>query len=225
MQLSSQRVMELFCEALTRPSPEALGAYLTEACGDDAVLRGRIEDLLRANNEAGRFLEGAAGAVPDGPGRTIGPYKLLEQIGEGGFGIVFMAEQTSPVRRRVALKIVKPGMDSRRIVARFEAERQALALMEHANIARVLDAGQTESGRPYFVMELVRGTPLTEFCDQNRLPPRTVGAVSFRLPGGSARARQGDRSPRSEALERARDDARRYASGQSDRLRHRQGAG
>ena len=102
----------------------------------------------------------------------IGPYKLLEQIGEGGFGVVFMAEQQRPVRRRVALKVIKPGMDTRQVIARFEAERQALALMDHPNISRVLDAGATESGRPYFVMELVRGIPLSEFCDQNRL---TVG--------------------------------------------------
>ena len=106
------------------------------------------------------------------PGTVIGPYKLLEQIGEGGFGVVFMAEQQRPVRRRVALKVIKPGMDTRQVIARFEAERQALALMDHPNIARVLDAGATESGRPYFVMELVRGIPLSEFCDQNRL---TVG--------------------------------------------------
>ncbi|HVA46391.1 MAG TPA: protein kinase [Pirellulales bacterium] len=172
MQLSGQQVMEVFCAALSRQSPEDRAAFLAEACGDDAALRARIEDLLLADEEAGRFLEGAAGQVVEGPGTQIGPYKLLEQIGEGGFGIVFMAEQTCPVRRRVALKIVKPGMDSRQVVARFEAERQALALMEHPNIARVLDAGQTESGRPYFVMELVRGTPITEFCDHSRLSPK-----------------------------------------------------
>ena len=102
----------------------------------------------------------------------IGPYKLLEQIGEGGMGIVFMAEQTQPVQRKVALKIMKPGMDSKQVIARFEAERQALALMDHPNIARVLDAGTTESGRPYFVMELVRGVPITEFCDQHKLSMR-----------------------------------------------------
>ena len=104
------------------------------------------------------------------PGAEIGPYKLLQQIGEGGFGVVFMAEQERPIRRKVALKIIKPGMDTREVVARFEAERQALALMEHTNIARVLDAGTTSSGLPYFVMELVRGIPITEYCDQNNLP-------------------------------------------------------
>ena len=107
----------------------------------------------------------------EGPGTRIGPYKLLEQIGEGGMGVVYMAEQEAPVRRRVALKIIKPGMDSRQVIARFEAERQALALMDHQNIARVFDAGATETGRPFFVMELVHGVPITDYCDQNRLTP------------------------------------------------------
>ena len=105
-------------------------------------------------------------------GTQIGRYKLLEQIGEGGFGVVYMAEQLEPVRRRVALKVIKPGMDSRQIIARFEAERQALAMMDHENIARVLDAGSSETGHPYFVMELVRGLPITEYCDKNKLKPR-----------------------------------------------------
>src|SRR4029077_13667158 len=102
--------------------------------------------------------------IAERPGSVIGPYKLLEQIGEGGFGVVFMAEQAYPVRRRVALKVLKLGMDTRQVVARFEAERQALALMDHPNIAKVLDAGSTDTGRPYFVMELVRGIPISEFC-------------------------------------------------------------
>src|SRR5216117_2759291 len=106
------------------------------------------------------------------PGTVIGQYKLLEQIGEGGFGVVFMAEQTQPVRRKVALKVIKPGMDSRQVVARFEAERQALALMDHPNIAKVFDGGETASGRPYFVMELVRGAPVTDVCDQSHLSVR-----------------------------------------------------
>ena len=111
-------------------------------------------------------------AINEGPGQRIGPYKLLQAIGEGGMGIVFMAEQEVPVRRKVALKIIKPGMDSRQVIARFEAERQALAMMDHQNIARVLDAGTTESGRPYFVMELVHGVPITQFCDDRKLTPR-----------------------------------------------------
>ncbi len=116
---------------------------------------------------------GTVNYVPlaEGPGTVIGPYKLLQQIGEGGFGVVFMAEQTQPVRRMVALKIIKPGMDTAQVIARFESERQALALMDHPNIARVFDAGSTASGRPYFVMELVKGMPITEFCDKNQLPP------------------------------------------------------
>ena len=110
--------------------------------------------------------------VTERPGAVIGPYKLREQVGEGGMGVVFVAEQERPVRRKVALKIIKPGMDTKEVVARFEAERQALALMDHPNIAKVLDAGSTESGRPYFVMELVRGIPITEYCDQNKLTIR-----------------------------------------------------
>src|SRR5205814_3773455 len=108
--------------------------------------------------------------IGEGPGNVIGRYKLLQQIGEGGFGTVFMAEQQEPVRRMVALKIIKAGMDTREVVARFEAERQALALMDHPNIARVLDGGATASGRPYFVMDLVKGIPITEFCDHHQLP-------------------------------------------------------
>src|SRR5262249_41833610 len=110
--------------------------------------------------------------VREQPGAVIGPYKLLEQIGEGGFGVVFLAEQTRPVRRKVALKVLKPGMDTRQVVARFEAERQALALMDHPHIARVFDGGGTTPGRPFFVRELVKGVPITEFCDHNRLTPR-----------------------------------------------------
>jgi WD40 repeat protein/serine/threonine protein kinase/Flp pilus assembly protein TadD len=155
--------------------------FLDEICGADAQLRRRVEQLLAVQSELGSFLEPVAPSPSDTvdepglserPGSVIGPYKLLEQIGEGGFGIVFMAEQTQPLRRKVALKVVKPGMDTRQVVARFEAERQALALMDHPNIARVFDGGETASGRPYFVMELVRGVPVTEFCDQNRLPVR-----------------------------------------------------
>src|SRR5208282_404475 len=137
--------------------PEARRRYLHEACGDDPNLLARVEALLRVHEEDRSFLEmpdmtmpaGTAGGS-EGPDTQIGPYKLLEQIGEGGFGVVFMAEQQQPLRRVVALKVLKPGMDTRQIVARFEAERQALALMDHPNIARVLDGGETSSGRPYF---------------------------------------------------------------------------
>src|SRR5688572_12299984 len=118
-----------------------------------------------------RVLESALAAdAAETPGARIGPYKLLQELGEGGFGTVWMAEQEEPIRRRVALKIIKLGMDTREVIARFEAERQALALMEHPNIARVFDAGTTDGGRPYFVMELVRGVPITRYCDENRVP-------------------------------------------------------
>jgi WD40 repeat protein/serine/threonine protein kinase len=172
---------EIFTAALDIASAAERAAYLDEACAGDAALRQRMELLVQAHKPGDGFLERPAGetwatidepSFPEQPGSVIGPYKLLQQIGEGGMGVVYMAEQTAPVRRRVALKIIKPGMDSRQVIARFEAERQALALMDHHNIARVLDAGTTESGRPYFVMELVHGVPITEFCDENRLTTR-----------------------------------------------------
>src|SRR5262249_48128700 len=151
----------------------------------DAALQRRVERLIANHFQAGSFLERPAVALdPDGtagwetatsaegPGTVIGPYKLMEQIGEGGMGLVFVAEQHQPIKRRVALKIIKPGMDSRQVIARFEAERQALALMDHPNIAKVHDGGATPEGRPYFVMELVKGTPITEYCDRHRLTNR-----------------------------------------------------
>jgi serine/threonine protein kinase len=155
-------------------------AYLDQACADAPDLREKVVALLRAYEEAGNSLDPAwpafaptSGYLPaEGPGSIIGPYKLLQQIGAGGMGVVYMAEQLEPVHRKVALKIIKPGMDSHQVIARFEAERQALAMMDHQNIARVLDAGTTESGRPYFVMELVHGVPITKFCDDKKLTPR-----------------------------------------------------
>ncbi|HMF18116.1 MAG TPA: serine/threonine-protein kinase, partial [Gemmataceae bacterium] len=168
----------LFLKAVEMPSPEERRIFLQEACCGRAELRAQVEALLVAGEQAGSFLDAPARAlaalvdapISERPGTVIGPYKLLEQIGDGGFGVVFMAEQTQPMRRKVALKILKPGMDTRQVVARFEAERQALALMDHPNIAHVFDGGETTSGRPYFVMELVRGIPITDFCDQNHLP-------------------------------------------------------
>jgi serine/threonine protein kinase len=169
----------IFLEALDCKGADELRRFLDHACGTDAALRTRVEELLRAHRDAGAFLGGAEKQdatcdqpIAHGPGTVIGPYKLLEQIGEGGFGVVFMAEQTQPVRRKVALKVLKPGMDTRQVVARFEAERQALALMDHPNIAHVFDGGETAAGRPYFVMELVRGLPITDFCDDDHLPVR-----------------------------------------------------
>jgi WD40 repeat protein/serine/threonine protein kinase len=175
------RANELFLKALELHSLNERQAFLDKACGFDAARRAEVESLLDASARAGSFLEPHAAALDvtvdlppasAGPGTVIGAYKLLEQIGEGGFGIVFMAEQMQPMRRKVALKVLKPGMDTRQVVARFEAERQTLAIMDHPNIAKVHDAGATASGRPYFVMELVKGVPITEFCDQNQLTPR-----------------------------------------------------
>jgi serine/threonine protein kinase/tetratricopeptide (TPR) repeat protein len=180
MTSASDKAEQVFWDALQLGSEQERRAHLDKACGGDQQLRHLVEKLLRAQPKVAAFLEQpftepqAASAAPihEGPGTLIGPYKLLEQIGEGGFGVVFMAEQTGPVRRKVALKILKPGMDTRQVVARFEAERQALAIMDHPNIAKVFDGGATVSGRPYFAMELAKGVPITEFCDQNHLPPR-----------------------------------------------------
>jgi eukaryotic-like serine/threonine-protein kinase len=182
---SNPSLRAIFNEALDRSDAAERARYLDEACGADAVLRERIEKLLRAHDEAeGFFSEPNSRPQPDArmtllipdvllvtekAGDRIGRYKLLQQIGEGGCGVVYMAEQEEPVRRRVALKVIKLGMDTKQVIARFEAERQALALMDHPNIAKVLDAGATDSGRPYFVMELVRGIKITEYCDQNNL--------------------------------------------------------
>jgi WD40 repeat protein/serine/threonine protein kinase len=175
----TQRTDEsIFAEALGKSSPGERAAFLDQVCGADRAWRERIETLIRSHDQAGSFLKEPLAApratiaepsITEGPGTVIGRYKLLQQIGEGGFGTVYMAEQKEPVRRRVALKIIKLGMDTREVIARFEAERQALALMDHPNIAKVLDAGATETGRPYFVMELVKGVSLTEFSDQNQL--------------------------------------------------------
>ena len=172
------RDVEVFTEALGL-APEERVAFLDRVCGNDRQMLDRVTGLLRTHEQIGDFLEvpprntpmktRLEGSVGEKPGDHIGRYKLLQQIGEGGCGVVFMAQQEEPVRRRVALKIIKPGMDTKSVIARFEAERQALALMDHPNIAKVFDAGATESGRPYFVMELVRGIKVTEYCDQNAL--------------------------------------------------------
>ncbi len=177
---------ELFHQALALSLPEERAAYLERACAGDRALRESIETLLLASEEASGFMSQPAPGLTAGknqpvceaPGTVIDRYKLLEPIGEGGMGVVYMAEQMQPVRRKVALKVIKPGMDTKQVIARFDAERQALALMDHPNIARILDAGTTPLsppyqggavGRPYFVMELVRGIPITEYCDRNRL--------------------------------------------------------
>jgi len=166
----------LFTLALRKPEAER-AAFLERECGDNTALRRRIDELLAAHESQDAFLEPqtaptdtATVLLPpeEGPGTLIGRYKILEKVGEGGFGAVYVAEQREPVKRRVALKIIKLGMDTRQVVARFEAERQALALMDHPNIAKVHDAGATETGRPYFVMELVKGIPITKFCEQEK---------------------------------------------------------
>ena len=169
----------IFLDAVDIDSPEERTAYLEKACGEDSRLMRQVKKLLDAHFQGGSILDSSPGtetlisdATPlEQPGMRIGNYKLLQQIGEGGFGVVYMAEQCVPVQRLVAIKIIKPGMDSKQVVARFEAERQALAMMDHPNIARVLDGGTTENGRPFFVMDLVKGVPLTEYCDRNRLAP------------------------------------------------------
>jgi eukaryotic-like serine/threonine-protein kinase len=170
----------IFCEALDRKSTEELARYLDAACGDDAELRVHVEELLASHGKAGNFLGGSAtsfGAtvipeITEESGTFIGPYKLLQKLGEGGMGSVWVAEQSEPVKRRIALKLIKIGMDTTHVLRRFEAERQALALMEHQNIAKVLDAGATPQGRPYFAMELIKGIPISKYCDQEHLTPR-----------------------------------------------------
>jgi hypothetical protein len=199
MAADPRRVKELFVAALELPDPQAWQAFLERECAGDAELRQRLEILLKAHDDPVSALErplapvespimhpaqerpvgpelGETGCYHD-PGEEVGSiiagkYKLLEALGQGGMGDVFMAQQTAPVKRLVALKLIKPGMDSRQVLARFEAERQALALMDHPNIAKVLDAGATESGRPFFVMELVKGVLITRFCDERQLSPR-----------------------------------------------------
>jgi serine/threonine protein kinase len=179
--MESKSIDGIFWDAVQLGSAAEREAYLDRACAGDRQLRSRVEQLLLARQQAESFLESPAPnllatvdvpPVTEQPGSVIGPYKLLEQIGEGGFGVVFLAEQQEPLRRKVALKVLKPGMDTRQVIARFEAERQALALMDHPNIAQVHDGGSTARGRPYFVMELVKGVPLTDYCDQNSLPIR-----------------------------------------------------
>jgi hypothetical protein len=165
------RVKEIFAEAIELHGADR-ASYLDQACAGDSELRAEVDAYLSAAENSGALLgsadEETAGPVSliERPGFIIGRYRLLEQIGEGGFGVVFMADQEHPVRRRVALKIIKLGMDTRQVIARFEAERQVLAMMEHPNIAKVLDGGSTQTGRPYFVMELVKGVPITQYCDR-----------------------------------------------------------
>ena len=175
-----QTIEELFCDAIEIQSSTERQEFVESKCGDDADVRAELERLITAYLRGARIIDAPIDAV--GPtvdtgdaqriGSHVGPYRLLQKIGEGGFGMVFMAEQSTPVKRKVALKLIKPGMDSTAVVARFEAERQALAMMEHSHIAKVFDGGATAEGRPFFVMELVKGVPITTYCDDNRLCTR-----------------------------------------------------
>jgi serine/threonine protein kinase len=179
MAVNVEKARSIFLAAIEE-LPDQRPTFLDGACGSDDEMRARVEQLLEAHQALGSIqfdpnagrAAAAGGCSAHGPGSVIGPYKLLDAIGEGGMGIVYKAEQERPVRRRVALKIIKPGMDTAQVIARFEAERQLLALMDHPNIAKVLEAGTMESGRPYFVMELVNGIPITRFCDEHRLTLR-----------------------------------------------------
>ncbi len=172
------KLEELFSNALKIDTPAERYAFLDAKCGTDTDLRKQVDALLATHNRVGNFLESppidldaldSVESAPETVGSRIGRYKILRLLGEGGFGTVYEAEQAEPVRRKVALKIIKLGMDTKQVIARFEVEQQALALMDHPNIARVFDAGATERGRPYFVMELVKGVKLTDYCDRNRL--------------------------------------------------------
>ncbi len=191
-------IREVFIAALDLPEAER-AAFVSDRCGHDAAAGAEVLALLRALGEAGDYLAqptsgervaGTAALDRSEVGQVIGAYTLIERLGEGGFGTVYLAEQSAPVRRRVALKILKPGMDSHQVVARFESERQALALMDHPNIARVFDAGETPTGRPYFVMELVRGVPITRYCDDARLALRDRLALFTQVCRAIAHAHQ-----------------------------------
>src|SRR4051794_31245221 len=171
----------IFHAARDIPDPDRRRAYVRGVCGGDEDRVAHVEALLAAADAPDSLLDRPAGSDPvattdqptgENPGTVIGPYKLIQQIGEGGMGTVWMAQQIEPVKRLVAVKLIKAGMDSRQVIARFEAERQALALMDHLNIAKVLDGGTTAAGRPYFVMDLVKGVPITRYCDEHHLTPR-----------------------------------------------------
>jgi serine/threonine protein kinase len=181
MTVEFAKLQEIFLAAVEGHRPEDWNDFLAHACAGDDELRLQADLLLKAHLEAGS-IPGESDfdlsqtcpyySGSEAPGAQVGPYKVLEQIGEGGMGTVWMAQQTEPVKRLVALKLIKAGMDSKQVIARFEAERQALALMDHPNIARVLDAGASSAGRPYFVMDLVKGVPITKYCDEHHLTPR-----------------------------------------------------
>ena len=234
--MSDEQIIDeeaVFSAAIAIDEADRQLAYLRQACGGDAALLARMQALLKVHASENSAIEQAAHSlqltievpgVVEGPGTVIERYKLLEKIGEGGMAVVYMAEQQYPIRRRVALKIIKLGMDTKNVIARFEAERQALALMDHPNIAKVFDGGATETGRPYFVMELVRGV-----SDHRLLRPepaehaRAAGAVRAGLQRRPARPPEGHHPPRHQAVERNGHAPRRQTRSQGHRLRHRQG--
>ena len=169
-----QRVMETLADALEKRGQQEREVFLSEACEGDPELRRQVDSLMKARDQAGDFLGRSVfgervGPWEEEPGTLVGPYRLIEELGRGGFGVVFLAEQQEPIRRRVALKIIKLGMDTKEVIARFEAERQVLAMLDHPNIAHVYDAGATEHGRPYFSLELVTGEAITQYCEHHRL--------------------------------------------------------
>ncbi len=243
MSQPTKSAKEIFLSAVDKSDPSQREAYLREACGTDIQRRRHVEALLRAHGEPDSLLDQErinAGVVvtaescadttldlaslAERPGATIGRYTLLEEIGEGGMGVVYMAEQREPVRRKVALKIIKPGMDTRQVIARFEAERQALAMMEHPNIAHVFDGGATDSGRPYFVMELVRGMPITQYCDEaRRTTDERLQLFILVCDAVHHGTRRGSSIATRQAVQHPGHAARRRARAQDHRLRNRQG--
>ncbi len=198
----------IFHEARKILDPSQRAAYLNDACGEDEALFAQVEKLLAAEPKVGSFPEDetadtsprdhdtvasaptVSSPISESPGTVLGRYKLLQQVGAGGFGVVYMAEQEKPVRRRVALKIIKLGMDTKQVIARFEAERQALAMMDHPNIAKVFDAGATDTGRPYFVMEFVKGISITEYCDKKSMSFRDRLKLFVQVCGAVQHAHQ-----------------------------------
>ena len=182
MSQSNDEAKTIFLRALEIDNPNERQSFVDNECGDNKNLQAEVHRLLGRHGQVGSFLESPPDgvdanetiyqSVTESTGSQIGPYRLLQQLGEGGMGVVYLADRERPLKQRVALKIIKHGMDSKKFIARFEAERQALAMMDHPNIARVLDAGSTETGRPFFVMELIKGIPISEFCDENRLTTR-----------------------------------------------------
>jgi serine/threonine protein kinase/Tol biopolymer transport system component len=193
------KIRKIFSEAIEKQTQQEREAYLDEVCRDHPSLRAEIDALLEAHYGQDDLLSGPIlgspatppdSALSESPGTIIDKYKLLEQIGEGGMAVVYMAEQEKPIRRKVALKIIKLGMDTKQVIARFEAERQALAMMDHPNIAKVLDAGATETGRPYFVMELVTGVSITKYCDKNNLSTKERLALFIQVCSAVQHAHQ-----------------------------------